>query len=339
MMSDNDEHHDITAIQNPAPPSPLPQASRPLLPTRHSSIEPHAAGRQRIVRYHELHFAEQLDLAPDRDDLLHVIYAPGRESRLRVPAGWLSLCVPLAGRLQLESADGDWELPIGRMQVWRDSGLRVDGHRHGRWLVLTGPLATWSRHARALPGAHQAIYPRAGACPPKLRRALVRLARGERGTIPADPEILLAATCLALVEQQRDLHARLRHCSGRTAQRRQQTLLRLLRVRHLIEVNDGRKPDLARLARCASYSPWHLIRMYREVFGETPSEFATRLRLDRARHMVRDTSMPVCEITEALGFESQSAFCRAFKNAFGMTATELRRNPSHAATRETARAA
>lgn len=293
------------------------------------------------MRYHELHFAEQLDLEADRDDLLHVVYAPGRDSRLRIPAGWLSLCVPLAGRLQLESPDGEWELPVARMQVWRDGDLKIDCHPHGRWLGLTGPLATWSRHVRSLQGAHQVIYPRADGCPPKLRRVLVRLARCGRGTrtMPGDPEVLVEAACLALIEQQRDLHGRLRHCSGRTMQRRQQTLLRLLRVRHLIEVNDGRKPDLARLARCASYSPWHLIRMYREVFGETPSEFATRLRLDRAGHMVRDTSMPVCEITEALGFESQSAFCRAFKNAFGMTATELRRNAAHVTAPETARAA
>lgn len=291
------------------------------------------------MRYHELRFAEQLDLEPDRDDVLHVVYAPGRDSRLHVPAGWASLWVPLAGRLQLESPHGDWTLAAGRMQVWRDEGLRLDSHSHGRWLGLAGPLATWSRHMRALPGAQQAIYPRAGDCPRKLLRVLVRLARHGRGSMPGNAELLTEAACLALVEQQCDLHARLRHCSGRTAQRRQQTLLRLLRVRHLIEINDGRKPDLARLARCAHYSPWHLIRMYREVFGETPSEFATRLRLDRARHMVRDTGMPVCEITEALGFESQSAFCRAFKNAFGMTATELRRNATHAAAGETARAA
>lgn len=311
-----------------------------LVTQRHSSIDLRSTTGQRVVvRYHELRFAEQLDLQPDRDDLLHMVYAPGRDSRLRVPAGWASLWVPLAGRLQIESPDGDWELPAGRMQVWRDGNLKVDSHPRGRWLGLAGPLATWARHMHALPGAHQAIYPCADDCPPKLLRVLVRLARHGRGSIAGDPDVLVEAACLALVDRQRDLHARLRHCSGRTAQRRQQTLLRLLRVRHLIEINDGRKPDLARLARCAHYSPWHLIRMYREVFGETPSEFATRLRLDRARHMVRDTGMPVCEITEALGFESQSAFCRAFKNAFGMTATELRRKATHAAAGETARAA
>ena len=64
--------------------------------------------------------------------------------------------------------------------------------------------------------------------------------------------------------------------------------------------------------------------MYRDVFGETPSEHAARLRLERAWTLVRDSAMPVCLITQHLGYESQSAFCRAFKNAFGLTTTQAR---------------
>src|SRR3546814_2643154 len=104
-------------------------------------------------------------------------------------------------------------------------------------------------------------------------------------------------------------------CSGRTLQRRQQTMLRLLRVRHLIESSGDERPDLVRLARSANYSPWHLIRVHRDVFGETPSEYAARLRLQHAWSLVRDTKTSICEISEALGFESQSAFCRSFKRS------------------------
>ena len=64
--------------------------------------------------------------------------------------------------------------------------------------------------------------------------------------------------------------------------------------------------------------------MFRAIFDETPFEYATRLRAERAWQLVRDTRMPVCEITEAVGFESQSAFCRAFKSIYGMTTSEAR---------------
>src|SRR3546814_9782048 len=103
-------------------------------------------------------------------------------------------------------------------------------------------------------------------------------------------------------------------------------MLRLLRVRHLIESSGDERPDLVRLARSANYSPWHLIRVHRDVFGETPSEYAARLRLKHAWSLVRDTKNSICEISEALGFESQSAFCRSFKKTYGCTTTQARRD-------------
>jgi AraC family transcriptional regulator len=277
--------------------------------------------------YLGLHFAGQSTLDANRADLLHVVHAAGRASRLHVPAGWLSLYVPLSGRLQFECADGEWEIQPGRMQVWRDGELRVDCRSSGCWLGLAGPLEAWSRcmHVVAGHGLDTGIFPRESECPRVLRRLLVRLARSARGSVDiGDAGMLLDATCIALLEQQQDLRERLQRCSGRTLQRRQQTLLRLLRVRQLIEIHCDNRPDLARLARSANYSPWHLIRMYRDVFDETPSEYAARLRLERAWSMVRDTRLPICEITEALGFESQSSFCRAFKNAYGATTGDVR---------------
>lgn len=295
--------------------------------------------RRSTVAYLALHFAGHFNLDAGRGDALHAIHASGRASRLHIPAGWLSLCMPQKGYLQLESTDGDWDLATGRMQVWRDGELRVDCHSSGCWLGLTGPLPAWGNHLRAALGhdAGTGIFPRESDCPRILRRLLIRLVRTARGSMAAtgDPAMLVEATCVALLEQQHDLHERLQRCSGRTLQRRQQTLLRLLRVRQLIETHRDNRPDLARLARSANYSPWHLIRMYRDVFDETPSEYAARLRLERAWSMVRDTRLPICEITEALGFESQSSFCRAFKNAYGATTGDVRQGqvatiPRHA---------
>jgi AraC family transcriptional regulator len=292
-------------------------------------------GQRNDIAYLALHFAGQFDFDANRSGGLHVVYGTGRASRLHVPAGWMSLWLPLAGCLQLESPDGEWDLSAGRMQVWRDTELRVDCRSSGCWLGLVGPLEAWSRHLRAALGhdTNPGIFPRESSCPRILRRLLVRLARTARGTTATagDPGMLVEATCVALLEQQHDLHERLQRCSGRTLQRRQQTLLRLLRVRQLIETHHDNRPDLARLARSASYSPWHLIRMYRDVFDETPSEYAARLRLERAWSLVRDTRLPICEITEALGFESQSSFCRAFKNAYGSTTGDVRQ--AHAVTK------
>src|SRR5690606_30726004 len=132
-----------------------------------------------------------------------------------------------------------------------------------------------------------------------------------------------------LDEHQAWLLPLLERCSGRTLHHRQRTLLRLLRVRDLIRRSGDSRIDLNRLAALANYSPCHLLRIYRDAFGETPNEYATGLRHQRAWELVRGTRMQVYEITEMLGFESQSSFCRAFKSAFGATTSEVRRR--HAA--------
>src|SRR3546814_17602282 len=107
--------------------------------------------------------------------------------------------------------------------------------------------------------------------------------------------MLVEAICTAMIEQQRDLSARVVRCSGRTLQRRQQPMLRLLRVRHLIESSGDDRPDLVPLARSANYSPWHLLRVPHDVFGETPSESAAPLSLPHAWSLIRDTTTSYCE--------------------------------------------
>ena len=290
------------------------------------------------LRYLTAGFAKQLDLGLRAHAGLRLVHATGRGVQVDVPAGWLSLWLPLAGRLRLDSADCTWDLYPGRLQVWCDGRLRCRSHLPGLWLGLAGPVAAWDGAMQAVGRDGQAaLFTQDGTGSGDIRRLLVRMARCVRqDAAHAHPEPLLEALCAALLEQQADLHARLQRCSGRTLQRRRQTLCRLLRVQHLIRNGTDDRLDLARLARSASYSPSHLIRIYRHVFGETPSEYAARLRFERAWRLVRDTAMPVCEITEALGFESQSAFCRAFKQSFGVTATELRRGAAGDAAREAA---
>lgn len=246
--------------------------------------------------------------------------------QVTVPPRWITLWLPLRGEIEMLAEDRRWLLRQGTLMVWREDALHASIRRAGWWLAACGSPAAWARHLRPRPGEQaMEIFPWDGACPTELRRSLVHLARvaaddAPRGDAGAATDMLGAA----LYEHQRGLLSLLERCSGRTRQRKQQTLLRMLRVRHAIDCSLDTRLDLESLALTANYSPCHLIRVFRTIFGETPFEYGSRLRAERAWQLVRDTRMPVCEITEALGFESQSAFCRAFKNAYGMTTSEAR---------------
>jgi len=252
---------------------------------------------------------------------------PGTD--LEVPAGTWSLWLPLDHGLRMQTAHSRWRLPRRQLVLARD-GIRGHVEQSGTYLVLAGSQDAWNE-LRAIAAPLPGWLPMQAACGRGVLRAFVHLARLLRDRREAAPcRAALHALALGLAGQQSALHPLLDRCSGRTPQRRFLTLQRLLRVHQLIERGGDGPPALAQLACVANYSPWHLIRMYRDVFGETPSEHVARLRLARAWSMVRESALPVCEITERLGFESQSAFCRAFKSAYGLTTTQARHLPATA---------
>lgn len=283
------------------------------------------AGLETPVR-HRLRFAQTLDLGASGEPCLHIVRADGRGPQLRIPAGWTSVWMVLAGTPEADAGWSTWRLEPGQMLAWTDGALTMTARGSCWWLAVVAPTSAWSqRHGAARGGPGTQLMPWQAKCPGELRRILVRMARDNR--VAGNPAGDLFGLLPDLLrEQQRScVQSWLSRSSGRTLQRKQQSLLRLLRVRRIVRSQPEARLDLASLAGYANYSPHHLIRVYRNVFGETPAEYALRLRTRRAWRLVRDTRLPICEITEMLGFESQSAFCRSFKQSFGMTTGQARR--------------
>lgn len=279
------------------------------------------------IQHHHIHGIHSLELPIQQPAQVHAIVGSSRGARLSIPTGWISIIVVLRGVLELGNGDSPWQLTSRHMQLWLDGNLRITSRSPCWWLCITAPAQLW----RELPRSSHCevnLIPDEASCPLELGRPLVHMARARwfgGGTDEASVADNMIWLRDALIEHQQGLHGQLDRCSGRTTLRRHQTLLRLLRVQHLIRCNIDDRLDLVRLAAIANYSPTHLIRVYRSVFGETPCEYATRLRHQRAWELVCTTDLSVCEIADALGFESESAFCRAFKHAFGCTTSEARK--------------
>ena len=60
-----------------------------------------------------------------------------------------------------------------------------------------------------------------------------------------------------------------------------------------------------------------LERLFRRHLGESLGGHYGRLRLSRARDLLRQTSLPVTEVGFACGFASASAFSRAYRALYG----------------------
>jgi AraC family transcriptional regulator len=278
-----------------------------------------------VPELHALGFGKSLALAASPRPRFCLVRASERGTQVDLPAGWTSAWIALRGRINAYSARQSWEFSAGHLLTWQDGPLRLAAHSPAWYVGIAAPTALWTSRVRALvDGAGSGtLYTRTVPVGREVRRLMVRLFRrsGPRGP---DAAVALGALLAALHESQSDLAARLQRCSGRTRLRQEQCLHRLLRVHNTIEHAHGMRVGLEALAEVARYSPTHLIRVYREVFGESPAEHAMRLRVDHSWRLVTDTRLTIGDISEAIGFESKSAFCRSFKARFGRTTSEVR---------------
>jgi AraC family transcriptional regulator len=83
-------------------------------------------------------------------------------------------------------------------------------------------------------------------------------------------------------------------------------------------------PRLDEVAAVAGFSPFHFHRIFRAAFGEGPAEFVVRHRLERAAYELRTTRKTVTQIAVRCGYETPSAFARAFAARYGMSPTAFR---------------
>lgn len=89
------------------------------------------------------------------------------------------------------------------------------------------------------------------------------------------------------------------------------------RARAWIDAHPDTAPSLARLARVAGASPWHLQRTFKRVLGLTPSEYARARRADRLKRALREG--PVTDAIYAAGFGSPSRVYEDPALGLGMT--------------------
>jgi AraC family transcriptional regulator len=100
------------------------------------------------------------------------------------------------------------------------------------------------------------------------------------------------------------------------------------RAKEYIERHWRENLQLDQIAAQVFVSPFHFQRIFKKETGETPKEYLTRIRLEGAVQMIRvDLQKSVYDVGVDCGFSSQSVFARAFRQRYGVSATELRNLP------------
>ena len=102
------------------------------------------------------------------------------------------------------------------------------------------------------------------------------------------------------------------------------TLEAIRQARDVIDRDFAQPLSLDALARASSYSKFHFARAFAEAYGETPHDYLTRRRIERAKDLLRAANLTVTEVCGLVGFESLGSFSARFKSLVGMTPSEYR---------------
>ncbi len=100
---------------------------------------------------------------------------------------------------------------------------------------------------------------------------------------------------------------------------------RVNRVIFYVEAHLDEPLRLKELARVACFSPFHFHRVFTAFTGEPLGDFIRRLRLERAAQQLRHLDAPITELALAAGYETHSAFSRAFAAQLGVSPSAYRR--------------
>jgi AraC-like DNA-binding protein len=92
----------------------------------------------------------------------------------------------------------------------------------------------------------------------------------------------------------------------------------IVRAKLFIDDSFGGEIDLSAVADEACFSKFHFARLFKEIYGKTPHQYLTWVRVERAKELLRDGE-PVAKACYSVGFDSVSSFTGLFKRRVGMT--------------------
>ncbi|MGB6118939.1 MAG: GlxA family transcriptional regulator [Mesorhizobium sp.] len=100
------------------------------------------------------------------------------------------------------------------------------------------------------------------------------------------------------------------------------------KLKRVVELMADRLDDplsAIQLANAAGLSVRQVERLFLRHLNMTPGRYYMRLRLERARELLRQTNMPILDVAIATGFTSHSYFAQSYRLQFGRPPSEERR--------------
>lgn len=263
-----------------------------------------------------------------RDDTLSVpvvaLYASPPYHLVVPPLAVSRLSITLTASRVSGGLDGD------RPRQW-------DSPRHSMFLTPAGATATWRKES---PSRHLNIYFHAGAFAADLNE-------GADGGRPGDLSPLFNASMPGAGQLAQELVAELTTPGALAAEaadslarlvlvrlmRRQRsaaqrahplTAQALARLREYVDAHLGGRILVGDLAAVVGLTPNRLAQLFVQHLGQTPHQFVREARLQRAVHLLQQSSLTLAEVAVHSGFASQQHLTHTMSRRLNITPARCR---------------
>jgi AraC-like DNA-binding protein len=127
-----------------------------------------------------------------------------------------------------------------------------------------------------------------------------------------------------MLHAHRNVYREMEQIPAIRASTREELYTRLHVARDYMEAHLSQALTVPQIAQQAFLSTHHFLRMFKLVFQETPHQYLTRRRIDRARQLLLQSDVSVTQICFALGFESLGSFSTLFRSRVGLSPEQFR---------------
>ncbi len=160
-------------------------------------------------------------------------------------------------------------------------------------------------------------YPHDDILSPTLRQ--LRAALAPRKDEPGWLQEQLHKIMQRLLRVNRQIYKEVEALHAVRAATREELYRRLHRARDYAHAMLDQPITLDEMAQIACLSPNHFLRTFRQIFRQSPHQYLTALRLERAQKLLAGTALSVTEVCFAVGFASLGSFSWLFKRRFGIS--------------------
>jgi AraC-like DNA-binding protein len=102
----------------------------------------------------------------------------------------------------------------------------------------------------------------------------------------------------------------------------------VIQSKKFIDKNFANNIGLNEIAGEAYYSKFHFLRLFKIIYGRTPHQYLTDVRIEKAKQLLR-SGLPVSEVCFLVGFDSVSSFKGLFKRYNNLTPSRYLQQLKH----------